>query len=251
MDTPSKPLIGVLVATVIVFALYMVELRPKSGSGANSATGSGQSLGAYSTDIAKAQGAVAISNASNARSGQLSPTPPSTTSTPSGSAPASAASGGAGHSTSTNGATKATTTSSSQAKKTSAASSSHANSASHTTSKTSSKAPSTPAARASAVAAAIREHKVLALLFYNPAGADDQAVDHELNSVSTHHGAVFKLAIPVAELANYVSLTEQVPINLTPTLVVIGRNGQAGEIAGFTDTFEINQRIADALATKP
>jgi hypothetical protein len=249
MDNASKPLIGVLVATVLVFALYMLELRPKSSTaGSSGGVGSGQSLGAYSGDIAKAQQAVAISNASNARSGQLSPTPPGSSSTgqaPSTSAPTTTASAPA----STSGANKTSTTSSANRASTSAAS--HPKSTRHATSKTSTKAPATPAARVSAVAAAIRAHKVLALLFYNPSGSDDQAVKQELNTVSTHHGAVFKLAIPVGELANYVSLTEQVPINLTPTLVVIGRNGQAGEIAGFTDTFEINQRIADALATKP
>ena len=62
------------------------------------------------------------------------------------------------------------------------------------------------------------------LLFYNPAGADDQAMKQELGGVSTHRGKVFKLAIPLSELPNYTAVTDQVPVNFSPTLVVIARS---------------------------
>jgi hypothetical protein len=97
---------------------------------------------------------------------------------------------------------------------------------------------------------ALHAHKALALLFYNPGAADDQAVKKELAAVPAHSGRVVKLTIPLTELASYTVVTQQVPVNVSPTLVVIGRNGQAGEIVGFSDKFEIAQRVSDALAGK-
>jgi hypothetical protein len=104
--------------------------------------------------------------------------------------------------------------------------------------------------RFSTVQRALRTHKALALLFYNPASADDQAVKRELAAVPTHNGKVVKLTIPLSELARYTAVTAKVPVNFSPTLVVIARSGQAGEIVGFSDTFEITQRVDDALASK-
>ena len=92
--------------------------------------------------------------------------------------------------------------------------------------------------------------KVLALLFYNPSAADDQAVRQELAAVPSHGGRVFKLAIPLAELSSYAQVTNQVPVNISPTLVIIDRARNAQEIAGFADSFEITQRLQDALSAR-
>ena len=111
-------------------------------------------------------------------------------------------------------------------------------------------APRSPAAatRLSAVEQALARGRVLALLFYNPAAADDQAVKQELAGVSAHGGKVFKLAVPLPEVASYAALTNQVPVNASPTLVIIDRGRRAQEIVGFADSFEIAQRLQDALA---
>jgi hypothetical protein len=98
------------------------------------------------------------------------------------------------------------------------------------------------------VEAAVHAHKALALLFYNPLGADDQAVKKELASVPTHKGQVVKLAIPLDEAANFTAVTQQVPVNLSPTLVLISRAGGATEIVGYSDSFEIKQRVDSALS---
>ncbi len=105
----------------------------------------------------------------------------------------------------------------------------------------------TPAGRLNAVTQALQSGKVLALLFYNPSAADDQAVKLELGSITTAGGLVFKLAIPAAEAARYAQLTNEVPVNIAPTLVIINRARQAEEIVGFADSFEIVQRLNDAL----
>jgi ABC-type amino acid transport substrate-binding protein len=98
-----------------------------------------------------------------------------------------------------------------------------------------------------AVDQALRKGKVVALLFYNPAATDDRAIRQELTSVPTHSGKVVKLAVPVSRLAQYGVVTSQVPVQVSPTLVLINKARQASTIVGFADRFEIDQRVADAL----
>ncbi len=236
MDNVGKPLIGVLVATVLVFALWVIALKPSSsssGKGANSNPG----LGQFQGDINAAHQAVNISAADNARAGGGSDGTPTTPGVSTKAAPATT------HSTTTKTVTKTTTT-------TVAKSSTARHPASRPATSTAAGSVSTPAGRLATVARAMRTHKVVAVLFYNPAAADDQAVKQELAAVPTAHGHVVKLTIPLTELASYTAITEQVPVNISPTLVVIAPNGQAEEIAGFTDRVEIQQRVADALALK-
>jgi hypothetical protein len=103
--------------------------------------------------------------------------------------------------------------------------------------------PNTPAA----VAHALATHKVVALLFYNPAATDDNAVRQELATVPTHAGKVVKMSVQVSRLARYSLVTNQVPVQVSPTLVLIDKQRQASTIVGFADRFEIAQRVADAL----
>ena len=95
----------------------------------------------------------------------------------------------------------------------------------------------------------LKHHKVLALLFYNPASSDDRAVAAELSAIPTHGGAVVKLSIPVQQMSAYSSLLSQVPVNFSPTLVLIDHHGAAEQIAGFADSFELDQRVAGALGS--
>ncbi len=98
-----------------------------------------------------------------------------------------------------------------------------------------------------AVTHALQKGKVLALLFYNPSATDDRAVKQELATVPTYRGAVVKLAVPVSRLAQYSVVTNQVPVQVSPTLVLIDKAHQASTIVGFADRFEIAQRVADTL----
>ena len=97
---------------------------------------------------------------------------------------------------------------------------------------------------------ALRANSVIAVLFYNPVAADDQAVKQELAAVPAYHGKVVKLAVPLAELSGYTSITNQVPVSVSPTLVLIGASKQASTIVGFADRFEIEQRVLDDLVAK-
>jgi hypothetical protein len=104
--------------------------------------------------------------------------------------------------------------------------------------------------RLDVVSGALKAHKVLAVLFYNPAAADDQAVKQELASIPTHGSQVVKLVAPIDELAKYTVVTAQVPVNASPTLVLIDSHQRASTIVGFADRFEIAQRVSDALTAK-
>jgi hypothetical protein len=101
-----------------------------------------------------------------------------------------------------------------------------------------------------AVISALRAGKVLALVFYNPGAPDDRAVESELRSIPSHHGAVLPLAIPITELSNYAAVTNQVPVSVSPTLVFIDRAHYATTLVGYASRFEIAQRVGDALAVK-
>jgi len=226
------------VGTVLFFALWLVALKPSSG-GASSGSGG---LGQYQSAINDAKGSVKQQNAQSASAGN---TPGTSTARSHASAPASGAASAPA------GSTPATTSTPASI----AGSAVHPAVRGHA--KTHAVTHAKPAAHVSGlrhrynvIATALREHKVLAILFYNPAGADDQAVKHELAAIPTYRGQVVKLIVPVAELSRYTTITTQVMVSTTPTLVLIGRNAQASTITGFASQFELATRIANAVAAK-
>jgi hypothetical protein len=226
----SRSLIALLVGTVVFFALWVIALKPSSSNHQNAKS---QGLGAFQSDINAAHHAVGTANANQAASAGEKP------STSSSSSRASA---------STKPSKSAPTTKSTTADKHPTTSTSKSSSKTKASSSVTPVPQATPASELSMIKAALTDHKAVALLFYNPAAADDQAVKQEMSSVPTHRGQVVKLEVPANEAGNFTSVTQQVPVNLTPTLVLISRGGDASEIVGYGDAFEIDQRVADALA---
>ena len=224
----SKPLVGLLVATVAFFALWVVALKP-SGQSGSSGPGASKGLGQFQSDINAAHQAVNTSNADNSRAGA----DPTSAATAAGTTP------GAAHPAKTPAV----------AVKPVARTAAKPKAVSRAAAKPATGAPAS-ATRLGAVQRALRSHKVLALLFYNPAAPDDRAVRQELGAVPTHAGKVFKLAIPLNEMVSYLAITNQVQVNVSPTLVLIAPNGLADEIVGYTDPFEVSQRLDDALALR-
>jgi hypothetical protein len=211
MTQVSRPLIALLLGTVLFFAVWLVAL--KGGSSSSSSRG----LGQYQPAIGAARTAVKVASGDAARAADAS------------------ASAGARAATTTAAPTPnpAATTSASNAVAPKVAVHHLADAAQ----------------RLGVVDHALQRDKVIALLFYNPAAADDQAVKHELSFVPVHRGRVVKLTVPLAELGNYTVVTNQVLVGASPTLVVIDRHHQASTIIGFADRFEIAGRVSDALAT--
>jgi hypothetical protein len=220
MRSLPKPLIGLLLTTVVFFALWIVALKPGSSTSGGSPSGVGQ----YQSAINKAHQAVATSNAANAKLGA----PTSTVKAPAATTPTAAPA-------KTAPATKPATTAAVQPAKAKSAA----------TAKSSTQS---AAAEVKSLDTAVNDHKVVVVLFYNGAAADDQAMKHELAAVPAHHGEVAKFAVPVSELTQFQAVTSQVPVVTAPTLVVIDGSRQATMLAGFASQMEINQRVADALA---
>jgi hypothetical protein len=216
MGNVSRPLIALLVGTVAFFLLWLVALKPSSSSSGGSSGG----VGRYQPAIDQARKAVGVANsASAARGGTVPSNAPQTPTT-------------------------ATTPTSALSPTPSATASSTSRSA---TAQTNGPSPGA-STRMNVVQRALRQHKVLAMLFYNTAGADDRAVNQELKAVPANGGRVVKLAVPLSELAQYSIVTSQVPVNVSPPLVLIDRNQHASTIVGFADRFEIAHRVSDALA---
>ena len=234
MRSLPKPMIGLLVATLAFFALWYVELKPSASSSGGSPSG----LGQYQSAINKAHQAVAISNAANAKLGA----PVATTAAPKSPT-----------------ATKTTPAATTAAKavpaakpdtKTLAKASPAAKTAAKAALATKPAAAPSDAAQVKLIANAVAAHNVVAVLFYNPAAADDQAMKQELGAVPTHHGQVVKLAVPVSELTQFQGITAQIPVVTAPTLILIDPTRQATVMTGFASQLEIDQRVADALAAK-
>ncbi|HEY1591248.1 MAG TPA: hypothetical protein VGF81_05615 [Solirubrobacteraceae bacterium] len=222
MTHVSRPLIGLLLATVVLFALWTVALKPHGSSGGAGGSAN-QGLGQYQADINAAHRAVGTANAASARAGAM----PARTTAPT--APAAAHPTATVHPAATARAAQA-------ARPRPVAHPAPARKPAET--------------RLASVEHAIRSHRVVALLFYNPGAPDDRAVHQELAGVPTHGGRVFKLAIPVGEIRSYTSITEQLSVNLSPTLVLVAPDRQTDEIVGYADPFEISQRVDDALALR-
>jgi hypothetical protein len=227
MTHVPRPLLGLLVATVAFFALWIVALKPSSSSSSAS-----PGLGKYQSAINAAKASVAAQNRAAAAA---NPTGAAVTTSP------TAASGGA---TAAQPATAAAANAANPAKPTAAAKSTPA------AAPAAAAKAATPTQRVNVVDRALKAHRVLALLFYNPAAADDQAVKQELRTIPTRRGRVVKLAIPISEVANYPVVSNQVPIQGSPTLVIIDRSAQAFTLVGFASGFEIAHRVNDALSMR-
>ncbi len=118
------------------------------------------------------------------------------------------------------------------------------------TGQTSAPAPITNDALASlpkGVRHAIKQRKVLALLFWNNRSYDDRAVRRELKHVSTYGKQVFVAARPIKNVARYQAITRGVDVEQSPTIVVVDSNLKAVTLVGYVDRDTINQAVVDSL----
>jgi hypothetical protein len=238
-SAPAKPLIGLLLATVVFFGLWVVALKPSSSTSGGQPNGVGQ----YQSAINKAHQAVATSNAANAAIGAPTATGPAPKS-PTTTAPGPKAT------TTVKAAPAAKPAVKSAPVAKPAVKSAPAAKPAVKATTVAKPAPVSAAAQVKLIANAIAAHDVVAVLFYNPAAADDQAMKKELGAVPTDRGQVVKLAVPVSELTQFQGVTAQVPVVTAPTLIVIDPTRQATVLTGYASQLEINQRVADALAVK-
>jgi hypothetical protein len=236
MSRVSRPLQFALLAAVAFLAIWMVALKPSSSSSSSAPQPSTKTFasGVLSAP-GKARAAVDAANGASAAHGGTVPTAPpapaASLTTPTAATP-----------TTTPATTTTTPAGTPGVAATPSASALQAQKRAQAT------APprSATAKRLDLVSRALKANKVIALLFYNSAASDDRAVKAELAAIPLNGGKVLRLEVPIRELGRYPVVTTQVPVNSSPTLVIINPDQQATTIVGFADGFEIAQRIADA-----
>jgi hypothetical protein len=92
--------------------------------------------------------------------------------------------------------------------------------------------------------------KVVVLLFWDKAGADDRAARDAAKDVNLRDGKVAVHLVAVENVGDYGSVTQGVSVTQTPTTMVITPGGKARTVAGLTERTEVDQLVRDALASK-
>lgn len=101
--------------------------------------------------------------------------------------------------------------------------------------------------RPAQIASELHRGKIVLLLFWNPRSADDVSVHGQLGAVS--RSLKGKVAIHYAkarEVGSFGTVTRNISVNQTPTLLVIGKHGLVTTITGLTDAFSIEQAVREA-----
>ncbi len=101
-----------------------------------------------------------------------------------------------------------------------------------------------PAVRA--VLRDIERRKTVVMLFAGR-GADDATVRRAVARADRHDGAVTVHVAPIRRLAAYEPVVAGLPVQQTPTVLVIGRDRRAEAIPGLTVTREIDVAVSRAL----
>jgi hypothetical protein len=94
---------------------------------------------------------------------------------------------------------------------------------------------------------AVKDRKVLVLLFYNNRSDDDKAVRRELRQVDHYGKQVFVDAHWIKSVAKYQAITRGVNVDQSPTIVVADANLKAETLVGYVDHGTINQAVVDAI----
>lgn len=93
---------------------------------------------------------------------------------------------------------------------------------------------------------AIRQDKLLVILFSNGKSYDDKAVQRELKKVDRWDGNVFIHTAPLKKISKYGRIARGVSVEQSPTVVVADRDLRAQTLVGYVDGTTINQAVVDA-----
>jgi type IV secretory pathway VirB10-like protein len=99
------------------------------------------------------------------------------------------------------------------------------------------------------VEAELKRGKLVAILFWNPKGTVDAAVQGELAATARSLGG--KLVVQQAgpgRVGAYGSITKDVQIDQTPTILLISKSGRTVVLTGLTDSYAIQQAIEELHA---
>lgn len=109
-------------------------------------------------------------------------------------------------------------------------------------------APSNSApAMQSIIAGELKQGKVALLLFWNPRSSDDAAVNGQVQAVAhSLRGRVAVHTALAAQVQSFGSITRDIQIYTTPTLLIVNPKGQVTTLTGYTDAYAIEQAVAEA-----
>ncbi len=244
----SRPFQIALVAVGLLACVWFLALRghssSTSGSGSTPAESPAHSTSAPSApgvagltkDVEKAHGAAKASEQNSAqlaqKSAEASSSSSPATTAPAGQVPAKAPTT-TSHSPSSAQATpgKAPSKAAAPAKPAGAPKAAHRN-------------PVATPSRQQSVETQLAHGDIVLLLFWNPKGIDDRAVQKQVRAVSGSSVAVQEATS--GEAAAFGTITRGVQLYSTPTVLVLNRKGQAQVISGLTDSYALRQAIAEA-----
>jgi hypothetical protein len=107
-----------------------------------------------------------------------------------------------------------------------------------------------PGDRSKPIIRALSDGKVVVLLFWEEAGADDRAARRALAAADRHDGKVLVKTAAVGDVGRYEAITKGAKVLSSPTALVIGPDRSARPIVGYTTTAELDDAVGDALAAR-
>jgi len=246
MPPISRPILIFMAATVALLAFWGVALRPKPVAVQNTPLAATQ-------QIPKAQQAVAASDAANAKaqaagdggSGAGAPAPAAPAA-----APVAPAAGGPAPTASAPAASAPATAAPASGPGTAAAPAAPVGAATPAAAAPKVSASKRSPAGNAAVARDLRRGKVVVLLFWNPAAADDIAARGALRELNLHGGRVVVRVVPIARAARYASFTGPNAITQSPTTVIVARKGKPRVIAGLAPLRRTSRAVRAALTRR-
>jgi hypothetical protein len=93
---------------------------------------------------------------------------------------------------------------------------------------------------------AIRDEKILVVLFSNGKSYDDKAVEKALTKINKWDGRVYVHTAPLRRISRYGRIARGVNVQQSPTVVVADRTLKAETLVGYVDRGRIDQAVLDA-----
>ena len=93
---------------------------------------------------------------------------------------------------------------------------------------------------------AIRDEKILVVLFSNGKSYDDKAVEKAVSRINRWDGRVFVHTAPLRKISKYGRIARGVSVEQSPTVVVADRTLRAETLVGYVDRGRIDQAVLDA-----
>jgi hypothetical protein len=93
---------------------------------------------------------------------------------------------------------------------------------------------------------AIRDNKILVMLFSNGTSYDDKAVEKAVTKVNRWDGRVYVHTAPLRKISKYGRIARGVSVEQSPTVVVADSTLRAETLVGYVDRARIDQAVVDA-----